>query len=175
MAESGNRGIRLRVSEFSIFRHTDCHSERSARGLQPRAEGEETAPPRPEVHEAAAVYSKEVPNVESARHMNVYDILRWAIIQMKPCRISKHGEPERFVCPIRIGLSSRGDRNVLYYQFGGYSSRGLQPDGSDRNWRCNHVADIATAEILNGPWHEPLNKPKTRGPCVKEIDEEVPF
>jgi len=107
--------------------------------------------------------------------MNVYDILRQAIIQMKPCRISKHGEPERFICPIRIGLSSRGERNVLYYQFGGYSSRGLQPDGSERNWRCNHVTDIETAEILDGPWHEPFNKPKTRGPCVKEIDEEVPF
>src|SRR5258708_7601047 len=133
------------------------------------------APLLAEFHLTAAVYSKEVTGVESARHMNVYDILRQAIVQVNPCRISKHGEPERFICPIRIGLSSGGERNLLYYPFCGHSRRGLQPDGSDRNWRCNHVADIATAEILDGPWPEPGKKPKTRRPCVAQIAEDGPF
>src|SRR5258707_13973580 len=40
------------VADFSVryrksnLHHTHCHSERSARGAKPRAEGEETAPPR---------------------------------------------------------------------------------------------------------------------------------
>jgi hypothetical protein len=107
--------------------------------------------------------------------MNVYDTLRQAIIAMKPCRIAKPGEPDRLVCPNRIGLSSKGVRNVIYYQFDGYSSRGLQPDGSDQNWRCNHVDDLSSAQIIDGPWHSPTNKPKTRGPCVTQVDVEVPF
>jgi len=42
-------------SLVSTTHHTDCHSERSARGVKPRAEGEETAPPRTEVRMTAAV------------------------------------------------------------------------------------------------------------------------
>ncbi len=39
----------------SNLHHTHCHSERSARGAKPRAEGEETAPPRLEDNEAADI------------------------------------------------------------------------------------------------------------------------
>jgi hypothetical protein len=100
--------------------------------------------------------------------MSVYEVLSQAILNMKPCVISKPGEPERSICPYRLGRSSKGDINVIYYQFAGYTSHpgGLEPDGASANWRCNHVADLDTAEIIDGDWHEPLVKPKTRGYCV---------
>lgn len=103
--------------------------------------------------------------------------LRQAILDKKPCIIAKPGEPERKVCPYRLGLSSHGEENVIYYQYEGYTSRpeGLQPDGSSANWRCNHVADISAVMPIDEPWHEPLVKPKTRGKCVVQDDVEVEY
>jgi len=66
--------------------------------------------------------------------MNIYETLRTSIISKKPCKASKPGEPERKVCPYLIGKSSEGEVNVLYYQFEGYSKRGLKEDGSSANW-----------------------------------------
>ncbi len=105
--------------------------------------------------------------------MTIYETLRVAILTKKPCRISKLDEPERKVCPYLIGKSGEGEVNVLYYQYDGYSSRGLQEDGSSANWRCNRVSDIGGAEIVNELWHQPIRKPKTRGSCVVSVDAEV--
>jgi hypothetical protein len=105
--------------------------------------------------------------------MNIYQTLRTGIVSLRPCKISKAGEPERKVCPYLIGKSSEGVVNVLFYQFEGYSRRGLREDGSSANWRCSRVSDITNAEIIDEPWHEPTQKPKTRGSCVVSIDAEV--
>jgi hypothetical protein len=108
--------------------------------------------------------------------MPVYDTLKAAVLTQKPCIIAKPHEPQRKICPYRIGRSDDGIMNVLYYQFEGYTSRpsGLKPDGDSANWRCNHVADIEFAEITQGNWHEPLQKPKKRGPCIADLcDAEV--
>jgi len=71
-----------------------------------------------------------------------------------------------------MGKSSENDLNLLYYQYEGYSSRGLQPEGSSGNWRCNRISDIATADI-SAAWRQPIQKPKTRGNCVVWLDVEV--
>lgn len=108
--------------------------------------------------------------------MAVYDTLKQAILSTKPCVIAKPIEPPRKICPYRIGMSAKGDMNILYYQYDGYTSQsgGLQPDGSSANWRCNRVADIETTQIIEEPWHEPAQKPKKRGPCVADAcDAEV--
>jgi hypothetical protein len=83
------------------------------------------------------------------------------------------GEPKRKVCPYLLGQSSEGGVNVLYSQYEGYSSRGLQEGGSSANWCCNRISDIASAEIVDEPWHQPMQKPKTRGSCVVSVDAEV--
>jgi hypothetical protein len=72
-----------------------------------------------------------------------------------------------------MGKSSENDLNVLYCQYEGYSSRGLQPEGSSGNWRGNRISDIATAEIIDAAWRQPIQKPKTRGNCVVLLDAEV--
>src|ERR1700736_5270779 len=56
--------------------------------------------------------------------------------------------------------SSENDLNLLYYQYEGYSSRGLQPEGSSGNWRCNRISDIATAKIINAAWRQPIQNLK---------------
>ncbi len=102
--------------------------------------------------------------------LRVYNTLKQAIDSVKPCLIAKANEPSRKICPYRLGNSAKGEMNVSYYQYGGYTSRatGLQPDGSSANWRCAHVADICQAAIINEKWHEPLQKPKKHGPCVAD-------
>jgi hypothetical protein len=105
--------------------------------------------------------------------MSIYETMRMTVLGKKPCKISKLGEPERKVCPYLIGKSKAGELSVLYYQYAGYSSRGLKGNGSSGNWRCNRVSDIASAEILDEPWHQPIQKPKTRGRCVVFVDTQV--
>jgi hypothetical protein len=109
--------------------------------------------------------------------MGVYDVLSQAIQTKSPCEVAKSDEPSRSICPYRLGRSSKGETNVIYYQFDGYTSQagGLQPDGSSANWRCNHVADLVTAQIIPGEWHEPVVKPKTRGYCVVYADFSVTY
>jgi hypothetical protein len=111
--------------------------------------------------------------VNNWARMSVYETLRMGVLGKKPCRISKLGEPERKVCPYMIGKSREGEAYVLYYQYAGYSSSGLKDDGSSANWRCNRVADIARAEIVDEHWCQPIQKPKSRGSCVVFVDAEV--
>jgi len=105
--------------------------------------------------------------------MSVYETLRTGVLGKKPCKISMLGEPERKVCPYIIGKTNKGKNYVLYYQYGGYSSTGLKDDGSSANWRCNRVSDIASAEIIDDRWRQPIQKPKSRGGCVASVDAEV--
>jgi hypothetical protein len=105
--------------------------------------------------------------------MNVYDTLRAGVLGKKPCKISRPGEPARKVCPYLIGKSRNNEPYVLYYQYEGYSSSGLHEDGSSENWRCGRVSDFTTAEVIDEPWRQPIQKPKGRGNCVVSIDAEV--
>jgi hypothetical protein len=105
--------------------------------------------------------------------MSIYETLRTAVIGRKSCKISKPGEAERKICPYLVGKSKDGEVKVLYYQYDGYSSRGLQEGGSSANWRCNSISDIASAEIMDEPWRQPIQKPKSRGNCVVFVDVEV--
>jgi len=109
--------------------------------------------------------------------VDVYAVLRQAILNKNPCTIGKPGQPERKICPYRLGRSSNGERNIIYYQYDGYTSRagGLKPDGSSENWRCNHVDDLSVATEIDEAWHEPTIKPKTRGKCVVQQDVEVVY
>ena len=105
--------------------------------------------------------------------MTVYETLRAAVTNKRSCKVSKPGETERKICPYILGKSRDGEPNVLYYQYDGYSSRGLKEPGSSANWRCNRISDLSNAEIINEPWCEPSQRPKARGNCVASIDVEI--
>jgi hypothetical protein len=35
------------------------------------------------------------------------------------------------------------------------------------------ISDIASAKIVDEPWHQPIRKPETLGRCVVSVDAEV--
>src|SRR5689334_20068862 len=104
--------------------------------------------------------------------MTVREVIIRAIQEKRPLRIVQEGHV-RLTCPYRIGWSANHQHNLLHYQFGGYSQRGLQAAGSDANWRCHHTDSISEAQIIDGRWRQPAMKPKTKGNCVVNAEAEV--
>jgi hypothetical protein len=101
---------------------------------------------------------------------NAYDVIRQAIIQKQFVTATYRGLV-REMAPHMIGRKN-GRAHALFYQFGGQSSSGLQPDGSPNNWRCVFVDDLSSVVARQGAWHTAPNhsRPQT---CVDEIDVEV--
>jgi len=99
-------------------------------------------------------------------------ILKQAISQRVPISAVYDGRV-RLLCPHVLGQSKDGRYQALFYQFGGESSKGLQPDGSPANWRCLAVDKLfdITAVAARG-WHTAPNhsRPQT---CVRFIESEV--
>lgn len=104
--------------------------------------------------------------------MSVQETIVRAIQEKRPLRIVRDGQV-RLTCPYRIGWSAKQEHHLLHYQFGGYSQRGLGPEGSDKNWRCHNTENISEAEIIDGRWHQPTVKPKIRGNCIINAEAEV--
>ena len=103
--------------------------------------------------------------------MSVQQVIADAIRQRIGLRVNYKGTL-RDVCPHRIGSKRaqpppkkyttrikdprkyQNHINVFVYQFGGYSSSGLAPDGSPDNWRCWALEDIYDANpIPIQRWH----------------------
>lgn len=101
-----------------------------------------------------------------------YDLVRQAIVNRQCVRGIYQGKL-RIMCPHVIGLSKKGIRQALCYQFAGESkSRPIMPDGSPDNWRCIEIAQFFSVEVFDGPWHTAPNhsRPQT---CVYQVDVEV--
>lgn len=107
--------------------------------------------------------------------MDAYAVVREAILTGRAVRAVYRGR-ERLVCPHVIGRKNNTRRaQALFYQFGGQSSTGLEPDGSPANWRCMFLDWLDSVEIIDGEdWHTAPNhsRPQT---CVDQIDVEVAF
>jgi hypothetical protein len=101
--------------------------------------------------------------------MTIYQQLRDAIANKQPVRV-RFKVGDRDVCPHVIGFKN-GDAKVLTYQFAGYSSSGLPPDGE---WRCMVISDIASVAAINEEWQTGIGHSR-RQTCVDEVDLEVNF
>ena len=100
----------------------------------------------------------------------VYELLREAIIN-KDQVVCEYQGYQREICPHVIG-TKEGKRQMLAYQFGGHSSRGLPPGGA---WRCMVVDEITNAvSIPSDEWHTGDRHTK-RQTCVDYVDEEVDY
>ena len=79
----------------------------------------------------------------------------------------------RLIAPIRYGWKTTEKeglhKNLMCYQFGGYSSRGLGPDGSMQNYRCWNLEDISSAVPIEAPWHGGYGWPKERSSCIDDV------
>jgi len=97
-----------------------------------------------------------------------YTLIRAAMLAKKPISITYQGY-SREVCAHVIGTKN-GHEQVLMFQYGGGSSRGLPPGGQ---WRCMPVGGIGSVQVLNGPWKTGVNTHQKTQTCVDQVDVEL--
>lgn len=100
-----------------------------------------------------------------------YELVRRAI-QERKIVIAEYDGHLREMCPHVIGCGPSGNEQALCYQFAGGSSRGLDPPGSEDNWRCVAIEKLRNVRLADGVWYTGPNHscPQT---CVARIDLEV--
>lgn len=97
-----------------------------------------------------------------------YALIRDAVLRKKQVTCDFNGY-FRELCPHVIGLGKDGNAQVLSYQFGGSSSKGLPPGGE---WRCMAVSAMRNVQVRDGDWHTGYGHSRPQN-CVKTIDVEV--
>ena len=85
---------------------------------------------------------------------------------------AKYDGYEREMCPHVIGTNKEGREQVLVYQFGGYSSKGIITPNSSSNWRCIQIDKLENIRVEDGEWHTSNNHSSAQV-CVANIDLEV--
>ncbi len=105
--------------------------------------------------------------------MDIYDLIAQAIARKQQV-IATYNGYRREMCPHVLGLNKRGERQALFYQFAGDSSRGLGAPGSRHNWRCIPIDELGDVSVREGDWHSAPNhtRPQT---CVYQVDVEVSY
>ena len=95
--------------------------------------------------------------------MDAYALVRRAMVERKQVHALVDGNPRR-LCPHVLGRRD-GEPRALFFQFGGYSSRGLKPGG---DWRCIPLHRLAQVTLHDSRWHTtPHSRPQR---CVNEVD-----
>jgi hypothetical protein len=108
---------------------------------------------------------------DSRRGSAAYNIIRDAILSRQQIVADYRGRT-REMCPHVLGWT-KGREHALLYQFGGGSASGLEPDGSDQNWRCVFVDQLRNVVAREGRWHTAANYGHATQPCVEQIDIKV--
>lgn len=100
-----------------------------------------------------------------------YTIVRDALINRQIIK-AKYDGYEREMCPHAIGTNREGREQALFYQFGGYTSKGKIIPNSNTNWRCIQIDKLEDIRVEEGEWHTGSNH-STAQSCVVNIDLEV--
>jgi hypothetical protein len=104
----------------------------------------------------------------------VHDLIRHAMLRKSPIQaVYKHHR--RMLCPHVLGTNKDGRWQILCYQFGGESSRGLQRGDSPANWRCIPLSGLSAVELLDLPWRSGAKHSNIQT-CIEyiELDAEDP-
>ncbi|HVH80189.1 MAG TPA: hypothetical protein VM782_12410 [Stellaceae bacterium] len=96
-----------------------------------------------------------------------YELFAEAIISGKQILCSYEGRP-RALSPIILGHKD-GQEKALTYQFGGYSSKGLPPEGQ---WRCLFLSKVTNVRLRDGPQLAGDSHKQPQG-CVDIVDLDV--
>jgi hypothetical protein len=98
-----------------------------------------------------------------------YSLIREAIVRRQAVSARYQGH-RREMCPHAIG-TKRGRPQVLFYQFGGGSARGLAAAGTAGNWRCIPLSGLSEIQVYDAEWH---TAPRVHAQtCIDEIDIEI--
>lgn len=95
----------------------------------------------------------------------VYNIIKQAILH-KQSLTGTYQRRIRHFSPHAIGQSDDGQTNVMAFQYGGDSSKGLPPGGE---WRCFEVEQLSGVSVNGDAWQtgNGFSSPNT---CVTRID-----
>ena len=105
---------------------------------------------------------------------SAYALIREAI-QNKQQVTATYGGYLRELCPHAIGLGPSGNEQALFYQFGGYSSRGEAKDLPEADgWRCLAVDGLSDLSVRDGDWYTGDNH-SVKNSCIKDLDLEVDY
>ena len=99
---------------------------------------------------------------------DIYRLVRTAVASKRPIEANYHRLPRLF-CPHRLGRKKDGQLRVLCYQFGGQSESGLQPPGSEANWRCLVLEKLSNVKLLDDAWRTAPNHSRPAS-CVVDTD-----
>jgi hypothetical protein len=115
-----------------------------------------------------------MPNLPSTPRsvMNVYALLRHAVLNKQVVVGTYRGHRREF-CPHILG-SWEGEPRVFVYQFSGGSERGIEPGGSNENWRCFVVDDLENVSAAPGPWRTASNYTEHADSCMDSVDVRAP-
>ena len=97
---------------------------------------------------------------------DLYALVRRAIERRQQVHAT-YGGHRRRLCPHVIG-TREGQSRALFFQFGGTSSRGLEPGG---DWRCLPLDGLSEVSAHEGPWHTRAHSEPQR--CIDQVDLEV--
>lgn len=103
--------------------------------------------------------------------MNTYDLVKQAIVN-KQCVTCNYNGYIRKMTPHVIG-TKKGQKQALFYQYGGQSSSGLSSDPS-KNWRCIPIDKIENLSINDDDFQTAHNHSRTQT-CVDFIDVEIDY
>ena len=105
------------------------------------------------------------PQPTKAREVEVYELLLRAAMNRQSIT-AVYDDLPRLLCPHVLGRKG-GRLQVLFYQFGGSSRRGLQANP----WRCLAVDKLSQVACDGDHWH---TEPRSGRPtCIDEIDFDV--
>ena len=101
-----------------------------------------------------------------------YNVVKNALLNMKIV-VAHYNGKDRWLCPHVLG-SKNGKYQCLFYQFEGGSERGLEPEGSGKNFRCLFLDQISIIRVEDGSWHSAPNYNPSTQTCVENVDHAVP-
>ena len=93
----------------------------------------------------------------------------WSAVANKRSIEATYQGRHRLLSPHRLGRNREGRLRVLYYQYGGDSASGLEPEGSPNNWRCIALEKLSRVRVLEEAWHTAPNHSRPAS-CVAEAD-----
>jgi hypothetical protein len=91
------------------------------------------------------------------------------VASKQPIEASSYRRRLRLFCPHRLGRNKGSFVRSLTYQYGGGNESGLQPAGSETNWRCMALEKLSRVKLLDDAWRTAPNHSRP-GSCVAEAD-----
>ena len=103
---------------------------------------------------------------------STYQVIKNSILNKQQV-FATYDNFQREMCPHVIGTKD-GVEQALFYQFGGYSSKGRITEQTKNNWRCITISKLTNVSVKDGEWFT-FGNHSMPSFCVDTIDVEVAY